>query len=151
MDSNLEVEVGRVFEQRGRGGGVASPGPGMSYAKPLSRSGEITIVPRANFPVGQPATPIHGRNTECERVLMLPLLGPGNLSLFVIAAGRVSRRFAFRRPSGAYTLCVARAIATLSFPVELRSRGPCARGSARTREPREKSIDIDVHTVQTRV
>lgn len=75
----------------------------MSYAKPLSRSGEIMIVPRANFPVGQPATPIHGRNTECERVLMLPLLGPGNLSLFVIAAGRVSRRFAFRRPSGART------------------------------------------------
>ena len=49
MDSNLEVEVNRGASasvgrgERGREGGgwggAASPGPGMSYAKPLSRPG----------------------------------------------------------------------------------------------------------------
>ena len=121
--------------------------------------GEIMIVPRANFPVGQPATPIHRLNTECERVLMLPLLEPGNLSLFVITAGRVSWRFAFRSPSRAYTLflfpsfslSLSRSrcclLSNSDRAVRDRRRGPLREVRER---PREKSIDIAVHTSQWR-
>ena len=37
--ANLEVEVNRGASSRREGGGDRGPGPGMSYAKPLSRPG----------------------------------------------------------------------------------------------------------------
>lgn len=76
MDSNLAAkEVSGTARRTGEGSLSLSFSfsPRSCHTRnPYLVPGEIMIVPRANFPVGQRATPIHGRNTECERVLMLP-------------------------------------------------------------------------------
>lgn len=105
MDSNLAVEK-FLARRGGRGRGLSLSLP--LFLSPFSRSchtrnpylvpGEIMIVPRANFPVGQRATPIHGRNTECERVLMLPVLGPGE---FIVICNRGRSSFLAVRLSAA--------------------------------------------------